>query len=65
MTISDLLSGGIELQGHIRISCYDEETERYIDQFEGMNGCSIPEELFHRKIKYIYPGDDTLCIEIA
>jgi hypothetical protein len=63
MTIRDLINSGIEIQGHVQIIEYDENTDttRILEDTYNINHAI---QYIDSHILYMYPDDNTLIIEI-
>ena len=67
MTLRDLIESGINIEGYIKIQCWEDEDNPAIYVEGNNNSIDIPEEYMDREIAYIFPYNTgceaAICIE--
>lgn len=63
MTIFDFFNGDYEIQGNFVIAEYNYDTEKLVVLGNSYSELSN-EDKFNKEIKYLYPKDNTLYIEV-
>ena len=69
MTLRDLFEQCVEVEGWVKVQCWENEDSPNI-YYEGYNLRSIPEEYLDMEIRYIFPFMATdieaaICIELC
>lgn len=69
MTLRDLIESGINIEGYIKIQCWEDEDNPTIYAEGNNNGIDIPEEYMDREVAYIFPYNTgceaAICIELS
>ena len=66
MTIRELKNAGIKLQGEVKVSVFEFESEELEKVYvsNNMNGENIQEEVLDCEVGYIYAEDNAIVIEV-